>query len=36
MSQAEIFSKDLAIAGGLLLLAYFGPGPISLDSLAGR
>ena len=26
-----MFQKNLAIIGGLLLISYFGPGPISLD-----
>jgi putative oxidoreductase len=30
--QLENFLKNLAIMGGLLLLAVFGPGPISVDN----
>jgi putative oxidoreductase len=33
--QADLFAKDLAIAGGLLLVAAFGAGRISLDALLG-
>jgi len=32
MSEQISFWKDLALAGGLLLLAAFGPGAISLDA----
>jgi putative oxidoreductase len=31
--QADLFAKDLAIVGGLLLVASFGAGRISLDAL---
>jgi putative oxidoreductase len=30
------FEKNLAIMGGLLLLAAFGPGALSIDSVRGR
>lgn len=30
--QMIMFMKNLAIIGGLLMVAYFGPGPISLDA----
>jgi putative oxidoreductase len=33
--QADLFAKDLAIVGGLLLVASFGAGRISLDALLG-
>ncbi len=29
--QMAMFLKNLAIIGGLLMIAYFGPGPLSLD-----
>jgi putative oxidoreductase len=29
--QVIMFTKNMAIMGGLLLLTHFGPGPISLD-----
>jgi putative oxidoreductase len=28
----DIFSRDVAIAGGLLLLVGMGPGPVALDN----
>ena len=31
--QVDLFSKDVAIIGGLLLIAAFGPGRFSLDVL---
>jgi putative oxidoreductase len=34
--QGDLFSKDVAIAGGLLLVAGCGSGRISLDALLGR
>jgi putative oxidoreductase len=34
--QGDLFSKDLAIAGGLVLVAAYGSGRISLDALLGR
>src|SRR5262245_34610877 len=33
--QADLFAKDLAIAGGLLFVASFGAGRLSLDALLG-
>src|SRR5262249_2331201 len=33
--QADLFAKDLAIVGGLLLIGAFGAGRISLDALLG-
>ncbi|HEX9913213.1 MAG TPA: DoxX family protein [candidate division Zixibacteria bacterium] len=30
--QMIMFMKNLAIIGGLLMVAYFGPGPISFDA----
>lgn len=30
-TQAAMFMRNLAMLGGLLLIAYFGPGPVSLD-----
>lgn len=30
--QVIMFMKNLAILGGLLMVSYFGPGPISLDA----
>ncbi|MCG2592393.1 DoxX family protein [Ramlibacter sp. XY19] len=32
MAQQQAFFKNLGIAGGLLLLAALGPGPLTLDS----
>lgn len=29
--QVIMFMKNLAIMGGLLMVAYFGPGPVSID-----
>jgi putative oxidoreductase len=31
----EIFARNMAIAGGLLLLVGMGPGPVAIDSMAG-
>jgi uncharacterized membrane protein YphA (DoxX/SURF4 family) len=31
----ELFSRNVAIAGGLLLLAGMGPGPFALDNRLG-
>ena len=36
IGEAIHFQKDLAIAGGLLVLAAFGPGAWSLDAWRGR
>ena len=30
--QLAMFLKNLSLLGGALLLAYFGPGPLSLDA----
>ena len=30
--QMVMFMKNLAMLGGLLMVAYFGPGPLSLDA----
>ena len=30
--QVIMFMKNLAILGGLLMVSYFGPGPISFDA----
>ena len=35
-SQLGNFSKNMAIAGGLLFVVAFGPGPWSLDALRRR
>jgi len=29
----EIFARNMAIAGGLLLLVGMGPGPVAIDSI---
>ena len=34
--QADLFSKDIAIVGGLLLIVAFGAGRMSLDTLLAR
>jgi putative oxidoreductase len=34
--QADLFSKDIAIVGGLLLMAIFGAGRVSLDMLLAK
>jgi putative oxidoreductase len=34
--QADMLSKDVAIIGGLVLVAAFGAGRISLDTVLGR
>jgi putative oxidoreductase len=34
--QGDLFAKDVAIVGGLVLVAAFGAGRISLDALLGR
>ena len=34
--QANDFDKNIAIAGGFLTLAAFGPGPWSIDAWRGR
>jgi putative oxidoreductase len=34
--QGDLFSKDIAITGGLLLVAAYGSGRISLDARFGR
>jgi putative oxidoreductase len=31
----EIFARNMAIAGGLLLLVGMGPGPVAIDSMGG-
>jgi putative oxidoreductase len=36
MSQQTNFMKNLSIAGGMLVLAVFGPGALSLDAKQGR
>ena len=36
MGQIINFQKNLAIAGGFLLLAAFGPGRYSLDARGGQ
>lgn len=36
MSQQTNFMKNLSIAGGMLVLAVFGPGALSLDAKRGR
>jgi putative oxidoreductase len=36
MTQMISFMKNLGMLGGLLLIAYWGAGPISLDQRAGR
>lgn len=32
----DLFLRNMAVAGGLLLLVGMGPGPIALDNLGGR
>ena len=34
-SDYEIFARNMAIAGGLLLLVGMGPGPVAIDSMGG-
>jgi uncharacterized membrane protein YphA (DoxX/SURF4 family) len=34
--QQGMFMKNLAMLGGLLLVAYFGAGPLSLDARQER
>jgi putative oxidoreductase len=34
--QLAMFMKNVSMLGGALLIAYFGPGPLSLDRRAGR
>lgn len=36
MNQFVNFMKNVSIAGGMLMLAAFGPGAVSLDALRGR
>jgi len=36
MTQLASFMKNLGLLGGLLLIAYWGAGPVSLDERAGR
>ena len=36
MNQLVSFMKNLGMLGGLLLIAYWGAGPVSLDERAGR
>ena len=36
MSQQNNFMKNLSIAGGMLVLAVYGPGALSLDAKRGR
>jgi putative oxidoreductase len=36
MSQQTNFMKNLSIAGGMLVLAVFGPGALSIDARRGR
>jgi len=36
MAQQTNFLKNLSIAGGMLVLAVFGPGALSLDAKRGR
>ncbi len=31
----EIFARNMAIAGALLLLVGMGPGPVAIDSIKG-
>jgi len=35
-NQMIHFLKNIMLIGGLLNIAYFGAGPVSLDSLSGR
>jgi len=35
-NQMIHFLKNIMLMGGLLNIAYFGAGPVSLDSVAGR
>ena len=32
----ELFARNIAIAGGLLLLVGLGPGPLALDNSKGK
>jgi uncharacterized membrane protein YphA (DoxX/SURF4 family) len=32
MTEMANFEKNLALLGGALIIAYFGPGPLSLGS----
>jgi putative oxidoreductase len=34
-AEFEVFARDLAICGGLLLMVGMGPGPFALDNRAG-
>lgn len=34
-SDYEVFARNMAIAGGLLLLVGMGPGPVAIDSIGG-
>jgi putative oxidoreductase len=36
MTQLTSFMKNIGMLGGLLLIAYWGAGPVSLDERAGR
>jgi putative oxidoreductase len=36
VAQQTNFMKNLSIAGGMLVLAVFGPGALSLDAKRGR
>ncbi len=36
MAQQTNFMKNLSITGGMLVLAVFGPGALSLDAMRGR
>jgi putative oxidoreductase len=35
-SDYEMFARNMAIAGGLLLLVGMGPGPVAIDSMGGQ
>lgn len=35
MAATTNFMKDLGLAGGALLISYFGPGPMSMDHKSG-
>lgn len=36
IGEFEIFTRNMAIAGGLLLIVGMGPGPFALDNIGGR